>query len=480
MPLEHRLDLRLTQKLILTPQLQLAIKLLQLTQLELSQLLTQELAENPLLEEMEEEQEILDINDRESEDVIEEDENIEPPFESLYKFSIDDYFEERSSDGRDLGYFSHGLEDQPSFELFQAKKLSLHDHLLWQLMLTEASDAVKNVAEMLIGNIDDDGYLKLSEEEMITLSGGDKHTLNRALAMIHEFDPSGVGARDLKECLLLQIKALQLCGSVVEKIVVNNLDDLCKKKYTQIAKQYELTTDDLSAAIKIIKGLNPHPGRTFSRDEIVYITPDVSIFKVEGEYHIILNDEGLPKIRLNNKYRRLLTQKELLSKDDKIFFKEKMKSAIELMKSLEQRNRTVYKVSESILKFQREFFDKGVQYIKPLTLKDIAADINMHESTISRVTSSKFLACSQGIFSFKYFFSSSIQSLTGEVSSTSVKDMIKKIITEEDANKPLSDKAIVDKLRGFDIKIARRTVAKYREDLKIQQQSLRKRGILSV
>lgn len=474
MPLENRLELRLTQKLILTPQLQLAIKLLQLTQIELSQLLSQELVENPLLEELEEDLEIRDVNDREAtDDVVYED--LETPFENLLKFSVDDYFDERSSDGRDLGYFSPGVDEQLSFELFQAKKTSLHEHLLWQLMLNESREEVRRVAEILIGNIDEDGYLRVSEEEMTALTGVDTDTTNKALALIHDFDPSGVGARNLKECLLLQIKALTLSGTVVEKIVANNLDDLYKRKYGRIAKLYGLTNEDVAAALKIIRGLEPHPGRIFSSDEIVYIIPDVYIFKIEGDYQITLNDDGMPRMRLNNKYRKLLQQKELLSKEDRSFLREKMKSAIELIKSLEQRNKTIYRVSESVLNFQREFFDKGVRYLKPLTLKDVAADIKMHESTISRVTSSKFLACSHGTFSFKYFFSSSIQSVTGEVSSTSVKDLIKKIITGEDSNKPLSDKAVVDKLMDFDIKIARRTVAKYREDLKIPQQSRRKK-----
>ncbi|MCX8030940.1 MAG: RNA polymerase factor sigma-54 [Thermodesulfovibrionales bacterium] len=476
MPLEQRLDLRLTQKLILTPQLQLAIKLLQLTQLELSQLLSQELVENPLLEEIEEDNETLETQELHHPDEI-QDEDTELPLQNLYKFSIDEYFEERSSDGRDLGYFNPGLEEQPSFELFQAKKTTLQDHLLWQLMLTDSTDKIKEIAEILIGNIDDNGYLKLTDEEIYELTGADKESIDKALSVIYEFDPPGIGARTLKECLLLQIKSLGLQGSVVEQIISNDLDALCKKKYPLLMKKYLLTEEELATAIKIIQRLNPHPGSSFSKDDIVYITPDVFIYKVDGEYHITLNDETLPKIKLNNKYHKLLMQKELLSKDEKTFFKEKMKSALELIKSLEQRNKTVYKVAQSILKFQREFFDKGIPYIKPLTLKDVAADINMHESTISRVTSTKFLACSQGIFSFKFFFSSSVKSTTGQVSSTSVKDIIKKIITEEDPKKPLSDKEIAEKLKIYDIKIARRTVAKYRDELKIPQQTLRKRMI---
>jgi len=474
MPLETRLDLRLTQKLILTPQLQLAIKLLQLTQLELSQLLNQELTENPLLEESSEEQESGDAFDGEPESDA-TDEDIEAPFGDLFKFGVDEYFDERSSDGRDLGYFSPGLDEQPSFELFHTKKPSLYEHLLWQLRLSDAPDETRKAAELLIGNIDEDGYLKITDEEIASMSGANLDTIKDARVLVQDFDPTGIGARDLKECLLLQIKSLNLNGTPIEKIINNNLEDLHKRKYGLIAKLYEISIEDVVAALKIIKGLDPCPGRRFSSDETVYIVPDVYIFKRDGEYEITLNDDGMPRLRLNNNYRRLLQRKEQLSKEEKNFLKEKMKSAVELIKGLEQRSKTIYKVSESILLFQREFFDRGVQHLKPLTLRDIAAEIKMHESTISRVTSNKFLACSHGVFSFKYFFSSSIHSAAGDMSSTSVKDLIKKIVTGEDANKPLSDKDIVDKLKGFDIKIARRTVAKYRDELKIPQQNRRKR-----
>ena len=474
MPLETRLDLRLTQKLILTPQLQLAIKLLQMTQLELTQLLNQELIENPLLEESTE-----DFETGESmggEDNIQDvDEDTEPLLSRNLKFEVDEYFDDRGSDGRDIGYFSPGIDEKPSFELFHAKKTSLHEHLLWQLGLTTADSNTKKAAELLIGNIDDDGYLQITDEEACSISGISLDTIVKARQLIQDLDPSGVAARNLTECLLLQINSLGLSGTLVEKIVTNNLDDLCKMKYSQIAKIYDVPTENVAAAVKIIKGLEPRPGRSFSSEETIYIVPDVYIFKADGEYQITLNDEGMPKLRLNNNYRRLFMQKDQISKEDKNFLKEKMRSAVELIKSLDQRNRTIYKVSESLLSFQREFFDGGVKYLKPLTLRDIAADIKMHESTISRVTSNKFLACSQGIFSFKYFFSSSIPTTAGRVSSTSVKDLIKKIVAEEDATKPLSDKNIADKLKDYDIKIARRTIAKYRDELKIPQQTRRKK-----
>jgi RNA polymerase sigma-54 factor len=249
---------------------------------------------------------------------------------------------------------------------------------------------------------------------------------------------------------------------------------LQKKKYSNIAKQYNSPMDDIIAAVKIIEGLDPRPATSFSNVETNYIVPDVFILKTEEGYQIILNEDGMPRLRLNSNYRKLLLRKESLTKEEREFLKEKLRLATELIKSLDQRNRTIYKVSESILKFQKEFFDIGVQSLRPLNLRDVASDINMHESTVSRVTSNKFLACNHGVFSFRFFFSSAIQSETGEVSSTSVKGIIKKIISEEDPQKPLSDQMIADRLKNQNITIARRTVAKYREELKIPPQNQRK------
>lgn len=474
MALESRLDLRLTQKLILTPQLQQAIKLLQMPQLELAQTLNNELIENPFLEEAVEEPE---TEEHTAEDTVlpAPADDAEMPFDSLINFGVDAYFDERSSDGRDLGYFSPGVEEQPSYELFCSKKPDLYDHLLWQLRLCSADDDVRRAAEAVIGNIDEDGYLRATEEELASAIGADIDIIRSAMALVQSFDPPGVGARDLKECLLLQLNALNLRGTLVEKIINNNMGDLQKKKYSNIAKQYNSPMDDIIAAVKIIEGLEPRPATSFSSTETNYIAPDVFINKTDEGYQIILNDDGMPRLRLNNSYRKLLLKKEMLTKEEKEFLKEKLRLATELIKSLDQRNKTIYKVSESILKFQRDFFDRGVQHLRPLNLRDVASDINMHESTVSRVTSNKFLACNHGVFSFRFFFSSAIQSETGEVSSTSVKDLIKKIIAEEDSQKPLSDQMIAGRLKKQDINIARRTVAKYREELRIPPQSQRKR-----
>lgn len=472
MALESRLDLRLTQKLILTPQLQQAIKLLQMPHLELAQTLNNELIENPFLEEFEE----TEMEDHTVEDTtlsIAADDT-EMPLENLMNFSVDEYFEERSSDGRDLGYFTPGTEEQPSYEIFYSKKPDLYDHLLWQLRLSTADDGIRKVAEAVIGNIDEDGYLRATEEEMALATGADIATVRSAIALVQGFDPPGVGSRNLKECLLLQLNALNLRGTLIEKIIINNMEDLQKKKYGNIAKQYNSPMDDIIAAVKIIEGLDPRPAASFSNVETNYIVPDVFITKTDEGYQITLNEDGMPRLRLNSSYRKIFLMKESLTKEDREFLKEKLRLATELIKSLDQRNRTIYKVSESILKFQKEFFDKGVQWLRPLNLRDVASDINMHESTISRVTSNKFLACNHGVFSFRFFFSSAIQSETGEVSSTSVKGIIKKIVSEEDPKKPLSDQMIADRLKAQNITIARRTVAKYREELKIPPQNQRK------
>jgi RNA polymerase sigma-54 factor len=482
MALENRLDLRLTQtqKLVLTPQLQQAIKLLQLPQLELAQAINQEIAENPFLEEVyEETDEKTESPDNQYEGELPppvREEETELSAEGFLKFSVEDYFDERSSDGRDLGYFSPDLEEKPSYELFYSKKPDLYSHLLWQLRLSNAEDRIRKTAELIIGSLDEDGYLRATMEDLTNIAGDLPESIEEAIALVQSFDPSGVAARDLRECLLLQIRALDLSGSLVEKIIQNNLDELQKRKYSQIARYYGLSDEAVMDAVRIIEGLDPRPASSLSSGDVSYVAPDVSIIRTDEGYQIILNDEGIPRLGLNSTYRKLLQNRENLNKEEKAFLREKLRLAIELIKSLDHRNRTIYKVSESILKFQREFFDKGRDFLKPLNLKDVAQDISMHESTISRVTSNKYLSCEHGVVSFRFFFSSALQSGNGQdISSTSVKDMIKKIIAAEDSSRPLSDQMIADKFILNEIKIARRTVAKYREELRIPPQNMRKR-----
>jgi len=477
MALESRLELRISQKLILTPQLQQAIKLLQLPHLELSQFLNQELMENPLLEESLEEARTEELTQEERESIEPEDmiEDMEAPLEKLMNFSVDDYFEERGLDGRDLGYFNPGTVTPPPFEQALSKEQDLYDHLLWQLRFSERQEEIKRVGESIIGNIDENGYLRSSIEEITEETKTQMDIVEEALTLIQSFDPPGVGARDLTECLLLQLKVLNLQGTLVEKIIESNMEGLEKKKYAQMAQQHNVSIKDIMAAVKVIGGLDPKPGRNFSSSAVTYVIPDVYVVKTEDSYQIVLNDDGLPRLRVSNFYKKLMQQNNAFPKEDKQFLIEKLRSAIGLLKSLDQRNRTIYRVTESLLDLQGNFFDKGVEYLKPLTLRDVASGLGMHESTISRVTSSKYLSCSHGIFSFRFLFSSALQGGLGSVSSTSVKNTIKKIVTEEDSHKPLSDQYIAEMLKKSGITIARRTVAKYREELGIPSQIQRRK-----
>lgn len=479
MALEGRLELKLAQKLILTPQMHLAIKLLQMPQIELSQAIAQELIENPFLEEVMEEKEELSAEEAENAEYGKETDDSEAPLEKvmlhLSSQSVDEYFYNRESDGSDLGYFTPDKAEYPEHEQSSSINTDIHDYLLWQMQLSDVPENLRHVCETVIGNIDESGYLAATPEEIAACgSAGVEHVME-AIVIVQGFDPPGVAAADLKECILLQLRHLGLSGSLAEMIVRQNMEDIEKKRYQKIAKQYKLPMEDVMAAIKVIEGLEPRPGRNFSATATTYIAPDVFVIKHESDYQIILNDEGMPKIRINNFYKKMFSSKNSLPKDEKLFIEEKLRSAEWLLKSIDQRNRTIYRVTESILNFQRDFFDNGVSCLKPLNLRDVAENISMHESTISRVTSNKYLSCSHGLFSFRFLFSSALQGAGGAVSSTSVKDIIKKIISEENPLRPLSDQQIAELLKDKDVMVARRTVAKYREELKIMPQGQRKR-----
>lgn len=477
MALEQRLEVKLLQKLILTPQLQQAIRLLQMPQLELTQTLNNELIENPFLEET------LDDGAADAESVGMADpesaaklDDTEAPLESLANIGLDDYFDNRSYDGRDLGYFSPDVAQSQSFEQFVSNDEDLYDHLEWQLKFADAPREVKDLAESVIGNIDERGYLVASDEELMAQSGASLELVTQAVKLVQGFDPSGIGARTLQECLLLQLKQLDLLGTLVESIIRNNLPDLERHKYQNIAQQYGVSLDEVHAALKIIENLDPKPASGLAGGAPVYIKPDAYVIRDGDDFRIALNDESVPPLRINNYYRNILSQKNTLDKEEREYLTERLRSAVWLLKSLDHRNKTLYRVTESIVRFQREFFEKNVAFMKPLTLKDVAVDLEMHESTISRATANKYLSCSHGIFSFKFFFSSSLKSENGDsVSSTYVKDMVRKIIEEEDQRKPLSDQKISTLLKTHNIDVARRTVAKYRDELNIPAQSLRKR-----
>jgi RNA polymerase sigma-54 factor len=475
---EQRLELKHYQKLILTPQLQQSIKLLQLPLLELSQNISQELMENPMLEEAAERE--SDEKNESGEATIEdaplqeESDDIETPLEKIFGFTASDYFDERGSDGRDLGYFNDGAEEFSPFER-NTKKPNLYEHLLWQLRLSNTSGGIAKAAEIIINNLNEDGYLQASPDEIAAIADANGKSVEEALSVVRKLDPPGIGALNLQDCLLLQVKQLKLEGTLVSKILLEGFTLLERNKYKQLAVKFKTTIDEILAAVNIIKMLEPRPGRSYSSEEIIHITPDVFIEESEGKFIIILNDEGVPKIKLSNYYRKLLSNKKSLSEDEKNFLEEKLRSAVWLIKSLDQRNKTIYKVTESILKFQRDFFRYGLEHLKPLNLKAVADELGMHESTISRVTSNKYLQCSQGLLSFRFFFSSVVSSARGNISSTTVKNTIKRLISEEDPQNPFSDKRIVELLNNKEINITRRTVAKYREGLKIPSHFKRKK-----
>ncbi len=477
MALEHRLDVRLQQKLVLTPQLQQAIKLLQMPQLELSATLNNELIENPFLEESAVEPDAEEVSTSpESETLTSPPDESETPLERLLGFSADGYFDSRSYDGRDLGYFSPDTGAAQDYDQFVGDGVDDNDHLNWQLRLCVAPEEIKSIAEAVIGNIDEKGYLRTSVDELIAYSDASTQQVEAAIKLVQSFDPPGIAARDLRECLLLQLPELDLSDTLVERIIDTSLPDIEKRRYKNVAKTLGVTLDDVHQAIKIIEGLDPKPGTALSTSETIYIKPDVYVIRDEEDFRIVLNDESIPRLRINSYYRRVLSQKGSLAKEEKEYLTERLRSAEWLLKSLDHRNNTLYRVTESVVRFQNEFFDKNVSHLKPLNLKDVAQDLDLHESTISRATSNKYLSCSHGLFGFRFFFSSALTSSTGEnVSSNYVRDIIKKIISEEYSKKPLSDQKISDMLKASDIKVARRTVAKYRDEMKISPQSQRRR-----
>jgi len=475
---EQRLELRLSQRLILTPQLQQSIKLLQLPLLELTQDINQELMNNPMLEEgVDRESEIKDEQSGPSneEPVRESTGDIELPLEKIFGFTSESYFEDRESDGRDFGYFNPDVEETTSPFERNRDRTNLYDHLLWQLRLSSIEENIGRSAEIIINNLNDDGYMQASIDEVSQLAESDTETVEKALKAVQELDPSGVGARNLQECLLLQLPALNLSDTLVGKILTEGFSELEGKKYNQLAVKFKTPINDIFDAVKIIEKLEPRPGRNYSSDEPVHIIPDVYIEESEGKFLINLNDEGIPRLRLSNYYRKLLANKKSLGAEEKQFLEEKLRSAVWLLKSLDQRNKTIYRVTESILKFQEDFFRKGAQYLKPLNLRIIAEDLGMHESTISRVTSNKYVQCPRGLLNFRYFFSNAVATDLGSMSSSTVKNIIKQIIAEEDSKKPLNDQKIVNILKSKGISVARRTAAKYREELKIPSHLKRKK-----
>jgi RNA polymerase sigma-54 factor len=358
--------------------------------------------------------------------------------------------------------------DTPPFENLISTKTNLYSHLTWQLNMSNLDEVQREIGVHIIGNLNEDGYLDISLEELCADIGCDMDKAAGALAQIQHFDPVGVAARDARESLLIQARFQDLGGTLVETIIEHHLGELELKKYDQIAKGLSVTVQDILAAVSVIQALEPKPGRLYTDDETIYITPDIYVFKVGDDFEIVLNEDGLPKLRINGYYRDMMRDRASLSENAKNYIQEKLRAAAWLIKSIHQRQRTIYRVTESIIRFQRDFLDMGITRLKPLVLRDVAEDIQMHESTVSRVTTNKYVHTPQGVYELKYFFNSSISGIDGEdVASESVKEHIRTIIKSEDKAKPYSDQGIADMLKKLNIRVARRTVAKYRESMDI-------------
>ncbi len=475
MALQQRLQTRLSQKLVLTPSLQQAIKLLPMSTLELVDLLTQEVVENPMLEEVTAEDleppDAANPAEAAKPDAAADKDQQESWDDADYEYFFGDYLDD--------GYRPHTpreIRELPPIENTLSTAGALADHLMWQLSLQPGDDEplLRDIGSAIIGNLDDDGYLVASVGEIAAMGDWDTGDVERVLRVVQGFDPVGVAARGLRECLMLQIAHLGLDGSATGMIVRDHLKLLQNQQGQEIARRLGLTLDELKHHVGVIRQLDPKPGSRYNRTASQHVIPDVYVVKVEDRYVAMLNDDGMPQLRISPVYRRLL-DKNNDNRETRAYVKEKFRSALWLIKSVDQRQKTIHKVATSIISFQQEFLDRGIEFLRPLVLRNVADDIGMHESTVSRVVNNKYMHTPQGVLEMKYFFHSGISSAYGEsVSSVAIKQRIRKIIEEEDSRKPLSDSRIVRLLQDDGLILARRTIAKYREEMKIPTSSQRR------
>ena len=469
MAIQQKLGLstRLSQRLILTPSLQQAIKLLPLTTLELAEVLEQEVMENPLLEEVPQEQ-------PSAEEIAQEEAKTERE-DILKEIDVEKFFEDYLDDGDHRRTRSAEIPELPPIENTLTEQPDLYDHLMWQLHMSVSDEFTLEIGDAIIQNLDADGLLRASVDEIANLGPYPMEEVQKALTLIQGLDPAGVAARDLNECLRLQLRNLGLEGSPTDIMVRDHMKQLQSHQYPEIGRQMGLSPDEVSHHLEVIKRLDPKPGLKYSPDKSSYVIPDVFVVKEGDDYKIVLNDDGLPKLRISPTYKRMLDVKEVGSEETRNYVKEKLRSALWLLKSVDQRQRTIYKVSESIIRHQRGFLDSGIAHLRPLVLRDVATDIGMHESTVSRVVANKYMHTPRGVYELRFFFHSGITSNMGEaISSVTIKDKIRKMIEAEDPFRPLSDSRIAELLGSDGLPLARRTVAKYREELRIPPSNLRK------
>ncbi|MDA9793038.1 RNA polymerase factor sigma-54 [Bacteriovoracaceae bacterium] len=476
------LNLKLGQGLMMTPQLQQAIKLLTLTHLEMTSVIAKEMVENPMLEETGNEISKDDIRKQKQDDM----KNVEATSDnfsgpelvenSKTEFDWDKYVESyntTSSTPRSAGEYN-GNDDQPNYENMVSRGQSLAEHLEWQLRMENLTEEEWELAEEIIHNINDEGYLQESIENIVANCKLHREDAFEILKMIQNLDPVGCGSSSLVECLLAQARALPERMLLVEKMIESQLGNLQKKDYTQIAKEIGVDREKVKEAELVIMGFTPKPGRLVSPEDTQYVVPDIFVHEVAGEFIIKMNNEGVPRLKISNLYKSLIQQSGDTEAQE--YVKDKLRAAKWLIDSIENRQKTIMKVSNAIVKAQQLFFKKGPAFLKPMILKDIANEIGMHESTVSRVTTNKFMHTPIGTFELKYFFNAGIGGKNGgiDIASESLKLKIKGLIDNEDPKKPLSDQKIADMLKQGDIVVARRTIAKYREILNISPSSKRK------
>jgi len=476
--LRQTLDLRLSQRLALTPSLLQKIELLQLNKLELQEMLNQELIENPILEEIPEQETPpdLSLDDGAGEPAAPEETAPSSEKDSFDEIDFRYFFDEYL----DTGYKNREVEDseKPSFEAFLTKAPSLEEHLNWQLGLSDAKPAIAEIAKQIIGNLNEDGYLLITLEEVCQVAGCTMEEADEALTVVQAMDPVGVGSRDLRECLVLQLESLGLSDSLACRIVQTHLPLLESHKFKEISARTGASFEDVLQAVDYIKHLIPKPGQKYNSQKVTYVQPEVTIAKVDDEFVILLNDEGVPQLRLNASYKELLKSNGV-SGETKTFLREKFRSAVDLLRSVNQRKQTIYKVCVCIVNRQRDFLENGPSHLHPMLIKDVANELGVHSSTISRVVTNKYVDTPQGVMELRKFFTMGVENPDGEeLSIVQVKLKIKKLIEDENRHKPYSDNQIGQLLRRDNIFITRRTVAKYREQMQISGSRERKIGYL--
>lgn len=464
MRISYNLKLEQTQKLIMTPELQQAINLLQLSALDLQTYVQNELLSNPVLEIDEGEE-----PDKRTEEVTVTDGMEKDPID------WDEYLRDQCLEP--LPYVSmRQQEDSPGFDYYLSKEPTLQEHLLFQLGLCSLTGTEKRIGDFIIGNIDQHGYLKGEIDELAMLIGVDPGEISEILEVIQKFDPIGVGARNLQECLLLQLQERSDVHPLAVRIVESYLPEVADNKFKKIASELKVDPAEVQAAVDCIRTLEPKPGRLIGdvRD-VRYVVPDVAVEKVEGEYVVLVNEHSIPRLTVNTYYRSLLG-KESSESSTGTFIKSRLDSALWLLRSIEQRRITLYRVMESIVDKQRAFFNEGIKQLKPMTLRQVADEIGVHESTVSRATANKFAQTPRGLYPLKFFFASGVEDFHGTaVSSESVKCHLRELIDGENVHRPLSDQKLMELLAKRGIVVSRRTVAKYREEMAIPSSNKRKR-----